>query len=216
MLSSSHSSVSLLALALLACVPACTTRHAILTPKPAPADAAIAPVINPIPFSRDGWQSETFPLPPGFAPDLPTGAESLRFAPGWRNADAEGFWSYAFVMWIDEPAPTAARIEVILEKYYTGLMVAFAGDKDISGTPAEVDVRQIGPNQYVATMHLIDAFATFKPIDIRVKVESIAEAEARSSLRIRVSPKGKDHVMWESLQAAIQDILTHTAADGKE
>lgn len=202
MLRPSHASI-FLALTLLASLQACAPRHT----APTPAQPAI---------SLEGWQSETFPLPPDFAPDLPTGTESLRFAPGWRNPDAEGFWSYAFVIWIDEPTPNAARIDTLLEKYYTGLMRAFAGDKDISATPVQVDVRQTAPNHYEAKMHLTDAFATFKPIDINIKIETAAETNQRSSLRIQISRQPKDHGIWRSLQAAIEDILTNTTAIDKE
>lgn len=62
----------------------------------------------------------------------------MLFAPGWRDPNGEGFWSYAFVMWINEPAPDAARLDDFLEKYYNGLMTAVAADKgkDISPMPA--------------------------------------------------------------------------------
>ncbi len=162
----------------------------------------------------EGWQAETFPLPPGFAPDLPTGRESLRFARGWRDPAAEGFWSYAFVMWIDEPAPDAARLEDLLERYYSGLMAAFAADKgrDLRATPARVDVAGAAPGRYEARMRVIDAFATFAPIDLCVVIETVAEGNARSTLRIRVSPQSREHAIWRSLSAAIADILASEAA----
>ena len=189
--------------ALVACLPACATRDA-------PPGTGVH---QPEAVSLEGWQSETFPLPPGFAPELPSGTESLRFAPGWRDPAAEGFWSYAFVMWINEPAPDAARIDDLLEKYYNGLMSSFAAgsNKDISGTPARVDVLRTAPNRYEARMHLIDAFATFEPIDLRVLVDAAAETDARAVLRIRVSPQPKEHAIWRSLDAAIADILSRDA-----
>lgn len=167
-------------------------------------------------ISLEGWQGETFALPPGFAPELPSGKESLRFSPGWRDPKAEGFWSYAFVMWIDERAPDAARIDALLEAYYNGLMAAFAaGKKDISGTPAQVEVKRVAPGWYEGRMHLIDGFATLEPIDVRVLVDVVAEGEARSSLRIRVSPKSEGHGIWGSLDAAIARILADDAAAPK-
>jgi hypothetical protein len=152
---------------------------------------------QPHAVSLDGWPAETFALPPDFAPELPTGTESLRFAPGWRDPGAEDFWSYAFVMWINEPAPGAARIDDLLEKYYNGLMASFAAGsgKDISGAPARVDVVRTEPNRYEARMHVIDAFATFEPIDLHVVVDTIAETDASSILRIQVSPQPKEHAI---------------------
>lgn len=110
-------------------------------------------------------------------------------------------------MWINDPEPDAARIDELLEKYYSGLMAAFAAGKDISGTPMRVEVRKVAPNRYEATMHLIDAFATFKPIDLRLVIETAADDDARSILRIQVSPKPKEHAIWQSLRHAIADIL---------
>lgn len=190
---------ALLAIGLIAGLPACATRDA----TPAHVERADA-------VSLEGWQAETFALPPGFAPELPTGTESLRFAPGWRDPAAEGFWSYAFVMWIDEPAPGAARIDDLLEKYYNGLMASFAAgkNKDISSTPARVEVVRTAPNRYEARMHLIDAFATFEPIDLRILVDTAAETDARATLRIRVSPQPKEDAIWRSLEAAIASILS--------
>ncbi len=164
---------------------------------------------EPAPVSLEAWQAETFPLPPAFAPELPGGTESLRFAPGWRDPNSENFWSYAFVMWINEPAPDAARIDELLEKYYHGLMASFAAGKDISATPTRVEVTRTAPNHFEARMHLIDAFATFKPIDICILVDTAAQTVARSTLRIRVSPQPKEHAIWRSLDAAITTILSN-------
>lgn len=200
---------AVLALSVIAWLPACASQDA--APEPARTSAV----------SIEGWQAETFPLPPGFAPGLPTGVESLRFAPGWRDPGAEGFWSYAFVLWIDEPAPDGARIQQVLETYYNGLMAAFAGDKAeaVSAAPARVNVERAGPGRYEARMRLIDAFATFKPIDLRALIDTATRTDARSTLSIRVSPQPKEHTIWRSLDAAVADILArdgaaHASPDG--
>jgi len=164
--------------------------------------------VEPAPISLDGWPAETFALPPGFAPELPTGSESLLFSPGWRDPTAEGFWSYAFVMSIDEPAPDAARVDELLELYYSGLMEAFArGDLVATiGDSVSVDVVQHAPNHFEAEMHLIDAFATLEPIALRVLVDTVAVSDERSSVSIRVSAQPKEHEIWRSLEAAIASI----------
>lgn len=159
------------------------------------------------PITLAGWQSETFPLPPSFAPGLPTGTESLRFAPGWHDPKSENFWSYAFVMWIDEPAPDAARTDQLLEQYYDGLMTAFADGKPLTPARAEV-TRTNQAHLYEARLHLTDAFATFKPIDLRLVIESRAVTPSRSTLRIQISPQPSTHPIWTSLNAAITSIMT--------
>ncbi len=167
-----------------------------------------------IPFKSliSGWSSEEFALPPGFAPSLPVGTEALRFAPGWNKPEAEGFWSYAFVMRIEEPKPDAERVDSLLETYYNGLLKMFAkGKHDVGAAPARVELKQVALGRYVATMRTIDAFATFKPIEIRILVDTVAVSPARSSLRIQLSPQPKSHPIWKSLDAAIKDILAEEA-----
>ncbi len=192
----------------------CYPRHA--TPSPAPAEQAAQATATPEPdtISLEGWPAETFALPPGFAPDLPQGTESLRFAPGWRTPAAEGFWSYAFVMWLDAPEPDAAGIDLLLETYYNGLLNSFAAgaNKDISATPARVEIASIAPNRYAAEMRAIDAFATFEPIDLRILIDTVAESDARTRLHIRLSPQPKEHAIWKSLEAAITSILAQDPA----
>ncbi len=167
---------------------------------------------NPSKSLISGWSSEKFALPPGFAPSLPVGTESLRFAPGWNKPEAEGFWSYAFVMRIEEPKPDAERVDSLLETYYNGLLKMFAeGKHDIGAAPARVELTQVAVGRYVATMRTIDAFATFKPIEIRLLVETFAAGPARSSLRIQLSPQPEGHPVWKALGAAIGEILAEEA-----
>jgi len=164
------------------------------------------------------WTAETFALPPDFAPTLPSGRESLLFSPGWRDPKAEDFWSYAYVMWIDEPAPDMARMKELLEKYYNGLLSSFAAGKkkDISKTPARVEMVRTATNYFEMKMRVIDAFATFEPIELRVVVDSHAETDQRVVLRIRVSPQPKDHAIWRSLELAIGSILSQAGASQKK
>jgi formylglycine-generating enzyme required for sulfatase activity len=161
-------------------------------------------------ITLEGWAYETFSLPPGFAPSLPQGSESLRFAPGWRDPESENFWSYAFVMWIDEATPDTARIDELLESYYSGLMSAFGVG---SRHPApedhvQAEVTNVGLNQFEATMNLIDGFATFKTIELKVSIETAAISDQRSTVRIQISHQPKEHKVWRSLDTAIDSILS--------
>ncbi|HLO96959.1 MAG TPA: hypothetical protein VK171_00075, partial [Fimbriimonas sp.] len=156
-----------------------------------------------------GWTAETFGLPPSFAPELPKGSETLRFAPGWRKPGDWGFWSYAFVMSLEETTPDKKRIADLLEKYYNGILTMFAKDagKDISKTPVRVELTSTAKGKYEGKMKAIDAFATFKPVEIRFVIESVPMGKSRSSLRVQLSPQPKKHPIWMSLSAAIADIL---------
>lgn len=171
-----------------------------------PAEASLQ-ISNQI--SLKGWASETIILPPDFAPTMPKGKESLKFAPGWSDPKAEGFWSYALVFQIEEPVPSKKRIDTLIETYYNGLLSSFAknANKDISGTPVKVEVTQESAGKYSATMTAIDAFATYKPIKVRFEIEAVAVNKSRSSLRIKLSPQPKEHAIWKSLDAAVAQIL---------
>lgn len=166
------------------------------------------------------WPEETFPLPPGFAPDLPTGSESLLFHPNWRKPNTEEYWSYAFVMSIDEPAPDTERIDELLETYYTGLMSAFGVQKgtgkEAGSEQAQVEVTQSSPNHYTATMSLIDGFATFEPITINLKINTKAQPDNHALVSVQLSKQPTDHPVWKSLQAAIDRIMETEFADSHE
>jgi len=167
-----------------------------------------AAVHEPEPVSVEGWASETIPLPPGFAPGLPTGTEVLRFSPGFRDPVAGDFWSYAFVMWIDEAAPDVTRLDEMLEEYYDGLIsaVAAGSEEDVGSDPAQVEVTRVAANMFEAKMQLIDAFTTFEPVDLILRIEAIAESDRRTVLQIQASPQPTNHEIWRSLKAAIADI----------
>jgi hypothetical protein len=164
--------------------------------------------------SLAGWTAETFALPPEFAPDLPRGRESLLFAPGWSDSRAAGFWSYAFVMWIDEPAPSPARVEDLLQDYYDGLMSSFAAakGKDAPRSHARIDRVRSATSFVELRMRLVDSSATSEPVDLLVVVDLIADTGARTILQIQVSPQPKEHATWRSLQEAIARIMSSDAA----
>lgn len=178
---------------------------------PAPREAASTSTNGQLAdlVSIEDWASETIDLPPDFAPDMPKGVEELRFAPGWRDPESDSFWSYAIVMWIDEPIADSQRVTELLEIYYDGLMSVFAHKEfgEVSIKPAQVLTQRIAPNKFKARMHLIDAFATFEPIELFVRVETAAISESRSTVRIRVSSQPTEHQIWESMDTAILDIL---------
>lgn len=207
-----HTSISLcLALSVLAFAPGCALREARGVSGGGGSERTDVPGRASRPGVIEGWQSETFPLPPAFAPMLPAGEESLRFPPGWGKPESDNFWSYAFVMWIDEPAPDAARLHNLLEQYYNGLMASFAEGKGRAIVPAQVKVTRTSRQHFEAHVRVTEAFATLEPIDLRVLVETANVQAGRATLRIRVSPKPSEDAIWRSLDAAITDILLQSS-----
>lgn len=76
--------------------------------------------------SPKGWDVERFLIPIGFAPQIPyKGVEDIRFAPGWKKAESDDYWSYAFLWYLDGRQKTTAKIvENNLKIYYIGLIAA--------------------------------------------------------------------------------------------
>jgi len=148
------------------------------------------------------WGTERIPLPPGFAPSLPSGDELLLFAPGMFDADAADYWSYAFLIRLDEPLDGAAELDGFLEAYYDGLIgaVAEGKDGDVGVDPATVEVVAAANGGYEAEIDLIDAFVTMQPIQLRMTIA--VEGERGELLRIAASPQPADHEVWRALDAA--------------
>lgn len=155
--------------------------------------------------SLDGWRSETIALPPQFAPSLPSGSETLLFAPGFFDPEAADFWTYAFVMWLDEPAPDAARLSEMFEAYYDGLIsaVARSADRDVGNDPAQVELTTIAPGTMEGRIHLVDAFGTFEWVDLHLIIETAPAANGKSVVSIQASPQAGGHDLWRSLDAAV-------------
>lgn len=148
--------------------------------QPAPAGEA-PPVSEPRPASEpprftwsvpEGWRGETIPFPLEFAPDIQRrGVEELRFAPGFFQPDAAGYWTYAFV-WVvtDDGATDPGTLARELTTYFRGLTAAVAKDKkdlppiDLERIEARLDADGRG------TAHTFDAFGDGRPIDLEVSV----------------------------------------------
>ncbi|HTE49309.1 MAG TPA: hypothetical protein VK698_00440 [Kofleriaceae bacterium] len=155
-----------LALALSACSTAEPAASATIAP------AAIAPEARPAATASwaipDGFRSEMIPFPLEFAPGLDhRGVEELRFAPGFFDPAAPGYWSYAFVWRLEDAAALdAAGLARELEVYFQGLLGAVDREAvQASRTPIAVTARPAGVG-LVITAHLIDAFKTKQPVTL--------------------------------------------------
>ena len=198
---------SLLIAGLAAALAACTT------PQPEPeaseeaANAGPATTVEepdrefklPLPA---GWGSESFAFPLSFAPDLPyRGVEEIRFAPGWSDPQAEDFWSYVFVWWI-EPAGAvdAATLEGQLESYFRGL--AAGGQVDDTVIQEEVDARlEETGDGYRGTVRIVDTFATQAPLDLFLEATRSPCADAGRELWVfSWSPQERSHPVWQELK----------------
>ena len=151
----------------------------------------------------EAWRSEIIALPPQFAPSLPAGEEELRFAPGMYDAQAEDYWSYAYVLRLAEPVAHSRDLLFLLEAYYDGLITAVASgkDMDVGSDPATVQLQEEGEGRYWAQVDLIDAFVTGEPLRVHMQIDT-----STSTLRAAASPQPRDHPLWREL-LAVRDLL---------
>jgi hypothetical protein len=130
----------------------------------------------PVPAWRvpDGWRSETIPFPLDFAPSLAhRGIEELRFAPGFFDPAAPGYWSYAFV-WRTEDAATldAAKLGDELTVYFRGLIAAVDKDGRITARDTiTATATPEGATRFALRAHVFDAFKTALPLDLEGTAE---------------------------------------------
>jgi hypothetical protein len=127
----------------------------------------------------DGWKSETIPFPLGFAPTLAhTGAEELRFAPSVFDHTAPGYWSYAFVWRLADPAALdAATLAGELTAYYRGLVDAVDAQDRVTGLDEIRAVAVADGAGFRIDVHLFDVFdktAYGAPLDLSGTAARIA------------------------------------------
>lgn len=158
--------------------------------------------------SLDGWSPETIALPPEFAPGLPAGEELLLFAPGMFDAEAEDFWSYVFVMSLDEGDLDAASLTDLFEEYYDGLLLAVGEGRglDMGVDPASVHLSSDGDNRYHADIDMIEAFVTGERLDLNILIEVTPLGPDSSFLKVQASPQPANHEIWKSLSYAVESL----------
>ncbi len=145
------------------------------------------------PDSIAACRSENIALPPEFAPSLPKGQETLWFAPGMFDADAPGYYRYAFELHFSDPQPVGVgALEKLLTSYYQGLMSAVAEGKGHTHAPLATRVvvkaspggdasetcegaSCVDANRFFeARINTLDEFNTGKPIKLRVLLDATA------------------------------------------
>ncbi|HMG23772.1 MAG TPA: hypothetical protein VK607_20705 [Kofleriaceae bacterium] len=116
----------------------------------------------------DGFRGETLPFPLEFAPGLGhKGVEELRFAPGFFDPSAPGYWSYAFVWRTDDPAELdAAAIGGELTAYFRGLIAAVDQAKQITDRDAIAVRATPSGARFALAAHVYDAFRTKQPVEL--------------------------------------------------
>jgi hypothetical protein len=118
-----------------------------------------------------GWREELIPFPLDFAPSLAhRGFEVIRFAPGFFDASAPGYWSYAFAWRLDDAAALDDKALAAELSTYFGGLVAAVDDKhkiaDADRARIAAEAHATTASELAITVRLFDAFGDARPITI--------------------------------------------------
>jgi hypothetical protein len=157
----------------------------------------------------EGWRGEQMVVPPRFAPKMAwKGAEDIRFAPGMYREPSEMFFTYAFVMLLEEGSDVSAEAlqrEVLL--YFQGLARAVSRGKgkviDFEKFALEIVKSKEGEErektEYSGTLDWVEPFKTLEPQKLNLEIAVWKHGE-RPALFFGVSPKARDHANWTELR----------------
>ncbi len=152
----------------------------------------------------EGWGTEEFALPPGFAEGFSyKGVEDIRFAPGWGKKDSANYWSYAYLWWLEgSPVVDATTLQKNLETYYTGLPKAnnVPNEKLV---PARANLQASKHKRggswpsYEGSVSMVD-YMTQKPITLNVRIY-VKDCKPHTALFVEVSPQATSHPVWREM-----------------
>lgn len=141
----------------------------------------------------DGWREDVMKLPPDFAPQMSwTGWEIAEFSPGMFKADRPDFFSYVFVIEIEEQNPDW---EDQLLQYFRGLSRAVMKNRNVDVSDFEVSMKGDSVAAY-GTVVWIEPFATKKPQKLYLECRQIEEGVWIGC----VSPKPWDWPIWTEMR----------------
>lgn len=163
----------------------------------------------------EGWTTEKFPIPIGFAPEIPyQGVEDIRFSPGWGNVKSEEYWTYAFLWYLDgSPEINAEALASNLKAYYTGLIRVNTDSSKISTTnpiPVFTTFLKVDPvsdarETFTGTIVMTD-YMQMKPIALNCIVHlKFCKETGKTILFFEMSPQFFTHQIWEQLDKLWSD-----------
>lgn len=158
------------------------------------------------------WRSEVIPFPLGFAPDIPLkGVEELRFAPGMFKVEAEDYFTYSFLWWLDgKTSLTAEQIQAYLLDYFAGLYKAVSKTESKDTSAFSVTVRTSKADAWIAdasqffqgTASWVDPFVTEKPLKLTIHIAQWY-CQDHTAYFFLLSPQTEDHAIWDVLRAQV-------------
>jgi hypothetical protein len=166
----------------------------------------------------NGWTTERFSLPPGFAPGvIYKGVEDIRFAPGWGDTKSEEHWTYGFLWWLEgSPKLSATGLQASLEAYYGGLVLqnseAIPPGKLV---PVTTNVKKTNTaagdvETFQATIRMTD-YHTGRPMILNCLIHiKECKDQQHTAAWFEVSPQAFGHPVWKQMNAVGADFNCKT------
>lgn len=155
---------------------------------------------SPFPLQApQGWREEVIKMPPEFAPEMSwKGVEVLKFSPGMFKAGAPDFFSYVFLLKLDEGAPDW---DEQLMLYYGGLAKAVAKKPHLDVSGFELHLKG-APEARYGTLTWTEPFVTKKAQSLNLECRQL-----RSDLWfVCVSPQPPDRPIWTAMRQIRNDL----------
>ena len=170
---------------------------------------------------RTDWKGERITLPPAFAPAMKLrGIEEIRFAPGMFQAQADSFFSYAFVFLVTKDLDLTQEViqrEILV--YYRGLAESVLKSKgravdsdkftfklerakEVAGAPEQLPA-STPVTQYTGELDWVEPFVTGKSQVLHFEIQSwTVPSSAGNYLFVCTSPKarGETEAIWKELR----------------
>ena len=162
------------------------------------------------------WQFERFALPPEFAPNIPyKGVEELRFSPGMFVKDSSNYFTYAFVVELDNiNSISRDDIKNYLLDYFKGLCGNTAKQRNLSIDTSKITVsvdkdESTGKDvHYNSTLGIFGVFADGAPVRLNMEIKVMNDkANSKIYLVFIASPLNKTDKVWVTLHS-IQNNFT--------
>jgi hypothetical protein len=152
-----------------------------------------------------GWKQETIPFPLDFAPAIAhRGVEELRFAPGFFDDKATGWWSYVFAWLLEDDVPAdPAALSAELERYFAGLSQSVASERKLKLDAQRIKAHlEADPARRIVrgTIALFDVFGDGRPVMLNVEARRFPCSKAkRHVLQVTTSPRARPDPIWTRL-----------------
>jgi hypothetical protein len=173
------------------------------------------PYSLPIPT---GWTTEEFPLPPDFAPSFTyKGIEDIRFHKGWGDSTSQGYWSYAYLWWLEGTvAINAADLKRNFEAYYNGLVRNNIISRKIPASKVVPTVATItkvkavdnDKETFSGTITMLDYMAQRKMVLHCIVHVKATHVKDKTAVLVAVSPQPVSHAIWKDFDGLSIKLVT--------